>query len=634
MYRTMMKAVGCSVLAILVAGHLTAHAESPKAELLGIPIKSVVFGNSQGVFAKGPNGQADMFYISYYSTTGCELIGYHAATKQRVATKLGSSGGYGCCVGTDGAVYVGGIGPGNLYRYDPVTQKVENLGGAQFGVQYIWAAAASPDGKVYGACYPTCSVIEYNIATKTLRDLGRVAPHEQYARWICVDHRGKVWVGVGNRAHLIVLDPGSGERRDVLPAEYRHNSTCSPLAASGKYVLAGALYDGVTLVFDAETEELVRVVPRPKDSVWWKSTVGAPAGETYLATVPNGDLYHYDIKKDQLSLVASALGQCERVVENRYVHGISDQDYFLYDLQENRFLDRTPLAEAKDGMAIYTLTGAADGNIYGSTYINQHLFRCDARSGKLTDLGKVVRIGGQVDSIHAGRDGKIYLGSYVLATLSIYDPAKPWNPGRDLASNPRELGSVGHGQYRTRAIVLGPDDNIYVGSIPSYNSAATGALSRWNPRSGEHKSWLDLVPGGAVDRIAVDDKYVYCAGGGRFFVWDPKAETKRFEEPCAVLSLVATPDGKIVGNRGDEMFVFDPDLLKMVKTFASPIGRMDCMTVAPNGRLYGINGSAIGEIDSATWSARKIAQEGGQFLAADGESHLYFARGAQLYRLK
>jgi hypothetical protein len=181
---------------------------------------------------------------------------------------------------------------------------------------------------------------------------------------------------------------------------------------------------------------------------------------------------------------------------------------------------------------------------------------------------------------------------------------------------------------------LGPDDNIYVGSIPSYNSAPKGALSRWNPRTGEHKSWLDLAPGGAVDRIAADDKYVYCAGGGRFFVWDPKAETKRLEEQCAVLSLVAAPGGKIVGNRGDQMFVFDPALLKMVKTFASPIGRMDYMTVAPNGKVYGINGSAIGEIDPATWSAAKIAQEGGQFLAADGDSNLYFARGPQLYRLK
>ena len=147
----------------------------------------MVFGNSQGVLAKGPNGQADMFYISYYSTTGCELIGYHAATKQRVAAKLGSSGGYGCCVGTDGAVYVGGIGPGNLYRYDPATQKVENLGGAQFRVQYIWAAAASADSlpgeSLYGlkrAVEGTRLALAFNPGARALTGdspLDQVDPH-------------------------------------------------------------------------------------------------------------------------------------------------------------------------------------------------------------------------------------------------------------------------------------------------------------------------------------------------------------------------------------------------------------------------------------------------------------------------
>lgn len=89
MYRTITKTVGRCVLAILAVWPLAAHGESPKVELLGIPSKSVVFGNSQGVLAKGPNEQADMFYLSYYSTTGCEFIGHHAPPKQGVATKLG-----------------------------------------------------------------------------------------------------------------------------------------------------------------------------------------------------------------------------------------------------------------------------------------------------------------------------------------------------------------------------------------------------------------------------------------------------------------------------------------------------------------------------------------------------------------
>ncbi len=603
-------------------------------ESLGVAIKAVVFGNSHGVLCRSPQGREGMFYIPYYSTTGSALVGYHAAGGELVEAKLGSSGGYGCCVGSDGALYIGGISPGDLYRYDPATGAVQSLGGSQFGVEYIWATAASPDGKVYAACYPTCSVLEYDVNSGTLRDLGKMTDTEQYCRSICVDHRGKVWVGVGTHAHLIVLDPATGERHDVLPEQYRGSSSCYDLQATGRYVVASVLLDGVVLVFDADTEQVTRVIPRPEGAVWWMNAQGAPPGEAYLYSAPDGDLYHYDIAQDRLALVAAGLGQCERIVEGRYVHGINDQDYFLHDLRQRGYLARRRLTEAGEGMAIQTLTGGPDGRVYGSTYINQHAFRYDPATGEITDLGKVIRVGGQVDSIHTGRDGRIYLGAYVLATLAVYDPAGPWRPGRDPDSNPRELGSVGHGQYRTRAIVLGPDDSIWVGSIPSYNSAPTGALSRWNPATGEHKSWLDLVPGGAVHRIATDDRYLYCAGGGRFFVWDPFAQGKVHEEEREVFSLVVTGDGSVLANSGEEMLVFDPGTMAVARTFASPIGRMDYMVVAPNGRAYGINGSGVCEIEPGTWAARKIAVEGGNLLAADGDSNLYFARGSVLYRLR
>ena len=623
----------CLALAALAANPLKGEDQMKKAESVGIPIKSIVYGNSHAVLAKSPKGQSNMFYISYYSTTGSELVGYHSASGEFVSIKLGSNGGYGCCLGTDGAIYIGGINPGNLYRYDPAAGKVENLGGSQFGVTYIWDTAASPDGKIYGACYPTCSVIEYDITSKTLKDLGRVNDKEQYARSICVDHRGKVWVGTGNRAHLVVLDPKTGERRDVLPPEYADNSTCYDLGVSGKYVLCSILYDGKMLVFDAETEKIVRVIPRPQDSTLWMNAHGTVAGEAFLYSSPNGDLYRYNIEEDKLILLAPMLGQCEWVV-GQHVYGINDQDYFLYDLKKKKYLNRRKLTKAKDGMNIQTLTGHPNGRIYGSTFINQHIFSYNPATGSLTDLGKVIRGGGQVDSIHSGRDGKIYLGCYARAYLAVYDPARPWQPGREKESNPRELGTIGHGQYRTHAIALGPDGNIWVGSIPSYNSAPTGAFSRWNPKTGEHKSWTDLVPGGAVDRIAVDEKYLYCAGGGLFFVWDPKAEKKVYEEKRKVSSLVVMPNGGILGNSGEEMFVFDPKEMKIEKTFPSPIGQMDAMTVAPDGKAYGINGKAMAEIDPSAWTGKKIADEGGSFLATDRDGILYFARGADLFRLK
>ena len=31
--------------------------------------------------------------------------------------------------------------------------------------------------------------------------------------------------------------------------------------------------------------------------------------------------------------------------------------------------------------------------------------------------------------MHSGRDGRVYMGSYVHAVVSIYDPTKPWKIG-------------------------------------------------------------------------------------------------------------------------------------------------------------------------------------------------------------
>ena len=180
-------------------------------EDLGVAVRAVVFGNSQGCLADSPSRQPGMFYIPYYSTTGGALVGIDPRSGEHVHFPLPSHGGYGTAVGRDGAVYVGGVNPGDLYRFEPGTKQIENLGGRQFGGTYIWACAASPDGrKIYAACYPTAGVLEYDVDTRSMRYLGRMSDTEQYARSICVDSRGKVWVGIGTHADLAVYDPRTG----------------------------------------------------------------------------------------------------------------------------------------------------------------------------------------------------------------------------------------------------------------------------------------------------------------------------------------------------------------------------------------------------------------------------------------
>lgn len=608
--------------------------QAAEIEDLGVAVRAVVFGNSQGCLAKSPDGHHDMFYIPYYSTTGGALVGVHPQSGEHIHIPLPSQGGYGTAVGVDGAVYVGGVHPGNLYRFDPTSGKVEDLGGKQFGGTYIWACAASPDAKmIYAACYPTSGVLEYDIPGRTLRYLGRMSESEQYARSISVDASGKVWVGIGTHAELAVWDPQTGKRRNVLPQQYKHNSCCYNVYASGDHVFAEVLYDHKHLIYNRRTEQPIAVFSQPPDGLSYMAAQGGRDGCFYLYASLSGTLYRYIAGTAKPKKLVEGLGQVAVVRDDRYAYAIDDQDFVYYDLDKNQELKRCKLAEAKEGMSVYSLAAGTDGTIYGSTYINMHMFSANSMDGRITDLGKALRWGGQIDSMHGGRDGKIYMGSYVHAVVSIYDPTKPWKKGKGPDCNPREIGPVGSGQYRTRCIVLGPDDRIYVGSIPSYNSAPTGAFSRVDPKTGEVRTWLDLVPGGTVNRVVADQKYVYGAGGGKFFVFDPQAAEIVHSVDLAVSAMAIAPSGEVVGTGSGRVFVFSPSQMKVTHTSENPLGDFSHMCVTPNGSTYGINPKHIGRIVPTTWQVEQIGMGGGKFLASDQQGRLYFARGSHLLRL-
>jgi streptogramin lyase len=345
-------------------------------------------------------------------------------------------------------------------------------------------------------------------------------------------------------------------------------------------------------------------------------------------------LYHYSVAEDKLAKLAEYLGYCEVVKDGRYVYGVDDQDFFLYDLQKAAYVTRTKFAEAKDGMGLMTLCAGKDGYIYGSTYINQHMFRLDPRTSEIVDLGRVVRMGGQVDSMCAGPDGKIYMGSYSFAVVSVYDPSKPWRPGTGADSNPREIGPIGKGQYRTRSCALGPDGNLYMGTVPSYNSAPTGAFCRINPKTNEIATWTDIVPGGGVDWVLVDGKYVYGAGGGKFFVFDPTTAKPAFMSDLTVSAMTLASTGEIVGTAKGRVFVFSPHDMKIVHNAPCSVGDFTHMCAAPDGNIYGINAKHIARIAPKNRQVTELVAEGGTLLAADAESNLYFARGAQVFRLR
>ena len=573
-----------------------------------------------------------MFYTSYFTNTGCEIVGRDLRGSASFRKRLFSKGGYGVCLGVDGCIYVGGVAPGDLYRYNPQTDVLAVFPVSQFGVQYIWDLETAHDGSIYCAAgYPQSRLVRFDPKSETLTDLGEMITGQQYLRSLCVDHRGRVWCGVGTEAHIVVYDPSDGSKRNVLPDKFAHCSNVHGLTALGDRVIASILFDGVLLVFDANTLETVREIPVPEGEQWWMVSEGGTAEDAFVWAFPSRDVYRCRLEDGTLLKIATGVGTSKLVEEGRWIHAMEDQSYVLYDLEKGSVVGKAVLREGGDGMNIFALCSGSDGNIYGSTYINMHMFRCDAETGILDDLGKVSRWSGQVDSLSLGRDGKIYIGAYVRAVLSVLDPKLPIRAGLSSDANPREIGPVGEGQYRTKTNCLGPDGRIYVGSIPDYRSGPTGAFTICDPLTGQMDLRTDFVPGGTVHALVADDVYVYGSGGEEFFVYDPSSDSKCFSERRDVRSLAVAPGGKVIGSGGDTIFVYDRKVNQIVVERDSPTGDFSHMATGTDGRVYGVNKGCLALVCD-DGSVAILAEEGGIFAAVDKKGRLYFARGPKLFR--
>jgi streptogramin lyase len=606
---------------------------------LGIAVKAVTYANSQAVVGPGPGNGKPAFYTSYYNTGGAELLAYEPAIKKVSRYPIsGASGGYGLTAGLDGKLYIGTVGSGHLIQFDPKSEKLRDLGNAGQPTQYIWGCATGPDGKVFGAGYPRCIPLIYDPRTDTLSSPGSISPKAgtDYLRYVTTDPKGRAWFGVGTKAGIMVFDPADGSFRDILPKEFADQSTAYHLVRAGERIYVSLIFSGQVLVFDANSCALIRQIPPPPGESTLMVSVADSAGNVYANGSPSQHLYVIRPEAAKAVQIREYLGSVKAILDDRYLLAFFDNDARILDLKTSQIVDERRWIEPFEGMAIFTLTQGPDGRIYGSTYINQHFFRYDPDANRLEDLGLIIRAGGQCDSIACSRDGKrLWMGCYAGAYLSVYDPTRPHKLGTEPRCNPRDFGRLDPGQYRTCATVEGPDGRIYVGSIPSYNSSPTGALTIFDEKTLTKKVRTDLVPNGAVSCLAANDRFVYGSGGGRLFAWNPGTDTKARERDLACSAVTVARDGSLVVSAAGSVQGLDP--MTLATRWSIPLASiknlkaLHRLVTGPKGELYGISELGIVRVDSKSGTLTQLTQLGSTHLAVDNKGRLYFSQGANLY---
>ena len=147
------------------------------------------------------------------------------------------------------AVYVG-AGNGHLARYDLATRSLTDLGRATPSASVVFDLATAPDGRIWGASYPGGEVWAYDPASTAFTRPEPVGNGHEYARSIAVDANW-VYVGTGATAPDIVrISTSDPTRRETIALPQPVSSGfVMTLDLHGRY-LAARLPEGRRAVYD------------------------------------------------------------------------------------------------------------------------------------------------------------------------------------------------------------------------------------------------------------------------------------------------------------------------------------------------------------------------------------------------
>ncbi len=594
---------------------------------LGVPVtRAAIFKQTLG---PDENGEMTRIY-AVFTQNGAPVFLVQIDPSTGEARQFNAPLGthpWGLTVGPDNCVYIGTAGDatqgGLLLKFDPSRPELGlvNLGKMAESETYIWALAnGEGDGCIYGCTYGNGKVVSYNTRTGEMRDYGQMLPGQQYTRPIVVGKDGWVYTAAGTtEPDYIALDPVSGEHHSSRPEE-----------------LAGTRV--------AELEQ---------------------GGWGQLRKGTDGHAYQRDCGKWYRLVGGRAEAIADEELPPALTPELADGRRLVGVYPEGRWALADPVSGERTsgefayesaGMEPFVVGEGPDRKIYGSTMLPLWLFRTDPQTGASEVLGNPSRSGGELYSL-LSLNGLLWSFGYPEAYVSSYDPARPWSFGDSAEHNPRNFGRMGDGHLRPRAVILGPDGMIYVGSYAPYGELG-GAMGVFDPAAGQVvENYRHLIPNQSICALAydADSGLVFggssIAGGGgttpsekeaAFFVWDP-VEKRIVRQMVAVAGDTTTPamavaQGKVfvVTRPSNSLSVYDIASGEMVDHRPIEHGSVVdvCLGLHTDGMLYALTNNAVIGIDPATHEVTKMASwdRGVRCGWAMSEEGIYFASGVHLIR--
>ena len=553
---------------------------------------------------------------------------------------------------SDGSLYIPGAN-GSLFKHSPGTQEIEDLGIVLEGETYLWNLTAGFDGEVFGATYPGCRIFRYH-PDQGFSDVGNgpIVEGENYVRSLAFHHRtGLLYAGVGSHAHLIEIDPKSGNKNSLLPEKYQEKEFVYSLEIiPGKngedrlFLLLTAGHE--TLVYNLKTKKFEQEIK----GMDMKAITSDKAGNHVFHT-SNSNLVAFNpkkpYKKNKVLLDGSGSANAFLYRENGELLMLSSGANLIKYNVNTKTTEKTKLEIPGQPIPINAITFGTDGKIWTGGYLAGGHASFDPSTGIHQEFKGLDQTEGM-----AVFGNEIYIGIYPKGKFYVLDTEKGWDV---VDQNPKFLGQI-EGQSRSFALTAIPDlKKMAFGMIPEYGKLG-GALVIYDIDSEELQTFNQPIPKQGISGLIYNKGFLVggttISGGlgkmpetkeAKLFIWDVeksevKSELTPVEGASAITGLIEGPDGNVWGIADGTLFIFDVENNNIVSThklydfpeFKSHIWRSAFLVLHPDGNIYGTDNKMLFKVNPLTKEFTKIA-EGTGLLVMDNEGTLFFRKATELW---
>lgn len=553
-------------------------------------------------------------------------------------------------------------GVNNVYMFDPRVGKIINLGSVPVPHTRPWVILLM-DNKLYVGSHgdrPTLSV--YSLKEGRWLFSKEFPPPDSRVYSLARGPKGRLLVTVFPANYVAIVDPETGEVLDKVEA--LEGIGTYDIVVEGNTVFLPK--DGNTVVFNDDWEEVAvlegitvqRINDQPEGDglgnvFGWrgKDLVRIDAKTLEITTIrENCEFTGWIALTNAVRPFRSSVDYNIKVIYNRVIQKSYPYKAELNVLDINASKSSTFAYEIKGKAPSgqYFLAKGPDGNLYGLNH-TWEVWRYNVATGEFEHLGPSDP---KTEWYHfVSYKDKVFAGGYGGAWEYLYDPFKPWNPGREPGSNPIALGQLGKDQNRPFDAVIGPTEKVWIVSRSKYG--VSGGAVTW------FKADLDNIKEAFDNRtvyrdppfdmesgqcVTTDGRYIFVGtniqggrGGpvdmtrqGKIVVFDPYTEEKLLEivpveGNYAVMDMEYNPkNGLIYGvvkmrwrawevtKPNGYIFIFDPKTMAVIDTIGplrSPStnifglpeepGWYD-LEVGQDGDVYGITVKDFFKIDTST----------------------------------